>query len=395
MKLEAVHAMLKMIAAVIDEDKVLSDEDRKLIKENIGGIYGVSKRNDMAHLVGYALEKEKLINESDEHFDAFQKEQYTAIFRQENQDCELTRVCDALEQCGIDFIPLKGSVIRRLYPEPWMRTSCDIDILVKKEDFESAKKCLTENLRYKYIVQSSHDESYVSRSGVHVELHFDLLEDGRIERALDVLENVWEHTTPAAGKHHRKVLDDEMFYFYHITHLAKHFSDSGIGIRPFLDLYLLNKMTEKNAHRGELLRLGGLDSFENVARSLSDHWFSDGELDELCTRAELFVLNCGVYGSTENRVLLAKEKRPGKVKYLMSRIFLPYENMKYAYPVLKKHKWMLPFCYVARWFKLLSPDKAKNAVGELKASKALTENDAENRRKLLHDIGIKKKADQA
>ncbi|MBO4954226.1 MAG: nucleotidyltransferase family protein, partial [Clostridia bacterium] len=36
----------------------------------------------------------------------------------------------------IDFMPLKGAVIRQYYPEPWMRTSCDIDIHVKKDRLE-------------------------------------------------------------------------------------------------------------------------------------------------------------------------------------------------------------------------------------------------------------------
>ena len=38
-----------------------------------------------------------------------------------------------IKKVQIPFLPLKGSVIRQYYPEPWMRTSCDIDILV---DFE-------------------------------------------------------------------------------------------------------------------------------------------------------------------------------------------------------------------------------------------------------------------
>ncbi|MDO5139153.1 MAG: nucleotidyltransferase family protein, partial [Oscillospiraceae bacterium] len=33
-------------------------------------------------------------------------------------------ICSALDNGNIDYVPLKGSVIKDLYPEPWMRTSC-------------------------------------------------------------------------------------------------------------------------------------------------------------------------------------------------------------------------------------------------------------------------------
>ena len=49
-------------------------------------------------------------------------------------DC--VECCNALEKAQIPFVPLKGSVIRKYYPEAWMRTSSDIDVLVHKEDVE-------------------------------------------------------------------------------------------------------------------------------------------------------------------------------------------------------------------------------------------------------------------
>ena len=52
-----------------------------------------------------------------------------AIYRHAQLSYEYVAVCDALETAQIPFIPLKGSVLRKWYPEPWMRTSCDIDIL--------------------------------------------------------------------------------------------------------------------------------------------------------------------------------------------------------------------------------------------------------------------------
>lgn len=50
---------------------------------------------------------------------------------------------------GISYMPLKGSLIRDWYPEPWMHTCTDMEILVKKEDIECATAILCEKFSYR------------------------------------------------------------------------------------------------------------------------------------------------------------------------------------------------------------------------------------------------------
>ena len=40
------------------------------------------------------------------------------------------------------FIPLKGSVVRDLYPERWMRTSADIDLLIREDQEKTCEELL-------------------------------------------------------------------------------------------------------------------------------------------------------------------------------------------------------------------------------------------------------------
>ncbi len=61
-------------------------------------------------------------------------------------------------------MPLKGSVIRNMYPEPWMRTSCDIDILVEKSSLDVAKKAV-QAIGFEYKGMGSHDISLFFRFG--------------------------------------------------------------------------------------------------------------------------------------------------------------------------------------------------------------------------------------
>ena len=389
MTLLTLRAVLKLLAAELGSSVSVTPEEKEDIRASLGDIYRYSKRNDIAHFVGYTLVKNKLLSATDESFEEFETEQFMAIMRRERQDFELARICDVLESAGIDFIPLKGAILKSVYPEAWMRTSCDIDILVKEEDLAAARKCMLDTLKYKKGNDSLHDESFDCGGSVHVELHFALMEEGSANDADRIMQDVWSHTKNAPDKKHHKLMSDEMFYYYHVAHIAKHFEEGGIGVRHFLDLYLLDRDTSNVEKREELLIRGGLGVFGSVARKLAHGWFGGVELDMLARRAEAFVVNCGTYGSRKNAILLAKEKRGGGKKYILSRIFMPYDAIKYSYPILKRHKWLLPFYQIVRWFKLLSFKRAKSAAREIKATQKLSDTEFKALKALMRDVGLK------
>ena len=85
-----------------------------------------------------------------------------------------------------------------MYPEPWMRTSCDIDILIKKNDMAKATKGLLE-AGFKMGAESPHDITFITPSGSHIELHHSLIEEERVHNLDCVLSKVWENTTAHNG----------------------------------------------------------------------------------------------------------------------------------------------------------------------------------------------------
>ena len=95
----------------------------------------------MTHIVAVALKKHKLLGH-DVISKKFAKSMYSALMRYEAMEHEQNRIYALFEKEKIVFVPLKGSVIRKCYDDPWMRTSCDIDVLVHPEDIERAQKCL-------------------------------------------------------------------------------------------------------------------------------------------------------------------------------------------------------------------------------------------------------------
>ena len=92
-------------------------------------LYKLSKAHDVAHLIGDALNRsgvfERLPDDIQENEraaiakvkDKFDKQIFTAVYRYENINYELERLKEMLEEAKIAYIPLKGSVIRKYYPD--------------------------------------------------------------------------------------------------------------------------------------------------------------------------------------------------------------------------------------------------------------------------------------
>jgi hypothetical protein len=103
------------------------------------------------------------------------------------QVAELTRVGRLYADAGVPLIPLKGVALsQELYGDPCVRSSCDLDILVKLEDVEKAELLLiqagyrnalgfhtmSERQRH-HIINTLHHHEYIhDAKGVHIELHW-------------------------------------------------------------------------------------------------------------------------------------------------------------------------------------------------------------------------------
>ena len=365
----------------------LTEQERKLYSPDLlEDLQKTAARQDVAHLLAFALGQNDLI--AKENSDV-EKHILRAVFRHEQIKYEYESVCAALEDAQIPFLPLKGSVLRDYYPEAWMRTSCDIDILVHREDLEKTVSYLSSRLQYAEKERATHDVSFISPLGICVEIHFDLVEEGRANDAIKVLGAVWDSAVLREDSEYCYRMNDDFFYFYHVAHMAKHFENGGCGIRPFMDLWILDHMKDADVSaRDARLSEGRLLKFANVSRKLSRVWFGGEEADALSLQMQNFLLHGGVYGTADNRVALGQKKMGGRVGYMLSRIFIPYEKLKRYYPVLEKHRWLMPVMQVRRWFTLFDPSVAKMARREMSANQKLDKTKSEQMNTFLEGIGL-------
>lgn len=362
----------------------LTEAEREAVRgTDAERLSALAELHDLSHLLAYGLDKNGLADG-----DAKSKV-FMAAFVCEQFNYELDCLCSELEKAKIPFIPLKGSVIRKLYPEPWMRNACDIDVLVRESDLDLTISVLSSSLGYTVGERWTHDVSLASPSGVHVELHFDLVEDHRARSARSVLSDVWSYVEPDAEGAYRHSMNDAAYYFYHIAHMAKHFENGGCGIRPFLDLWILeNRVEHSAAKRNKLLERGGLLDFAESCRKLSGYWFGGAEADALTLQMADYIVRGGVYGSLENGFAAKQGKKGGRIGYVFSRIFPPFSAMHPRFPILKKYPLLLPVFWIYRVILIFKEGRVGTTVSELRLASSLPDDKASAAERFFADIGL-------
>ena len=373
--------LFEAISAALSGEPI---SENSISTEELVSLYKTAKKQDLAHIVGYVLDKNKLLDNSPVSAE-FKKQVYLSVYRFQQLQHELSSVCDLLEKEGIDHIPLKGSVIRDLYPEPWMRTSCDIDLLIKEEDLDRAVTAITERLGYKAAEQKDfHDISLFSQSGVHLELHFNLREN--MKNIDPVLDKVWEYSSPAKGFEHKHLQSPEFFIFHHIAHLSYHFIHGGCGVKPFVDLYLIrSKMSFDEVALSALLSEGGLEKFYEAVSEAGASWLTPEPMTDTAGMIAEYILRGGVYGTTENSISVQRQIRGGKIGYLMYKIFIPFSILKAQYPVLEKHPYLMPVMHVRRWIRVVFKKKTAKEISYINN---IDRDKADKTQILLKNIGL-------
>ena len=325
---------------------------------DFNSIFALARNQSIVELIAYAIPKiEPPI--APEALSCFERLKRTGIAKEVNQDIELELLRNRLEGEGIDYILLKGSVLKHLYPTPDMRSMCDIDILIREGEVDRVDKVM-ESLGYGEKKVSDHDIGYVKQPYVNIEMHSSLTQYDFGKKAYEYFKDIWS-LARQRGESHAYELTSEDFYLYHIDHMSKHYATGGCGVRPFCDIFVYLKANPSmdwdyiNAGLDKI----GLREFEAHARALALKWLDGGEGDEISEAMESFILSGGSFGTkeiTELSLILrkgTKNKRVSKFKLLWYKLFLPYRHMRVVYPSLKRVPFMLPFYWVHRMLRTI------------------------------------------
>ena len=317
--------IINKLFAVIRCGLDLESEAPELTAEDCDAILSIGKRQSIQPILYRGLKKCVAREEAIRDFDkARMRQTYLAV-----QFMEAAKAIGAaLDECGILYVLLKGAVIRNLYPAPELRTSSDIDVLVHEEDLDRAVEVLEERTDLKKLQRDFHDISMIN-SRVHLELHFTLKHAA--ENIDWLLVRAWDFAAPT-GEGSRWAFSPEYQIFYVTAHMSKHFTNGGLGIRPFIDLWLLRHKTQfDEATVRKMCEECSILAFYEQCCALSEVWFANAAHTETSRMLEGFCLSGCVYGSDHfYNAGMQRSKRGWR--YIVSRVFPPVDEIKAYYP---------------------------------------------------------------
>lgn len=318
-------------------------------------IFECAVKHDVANLAFYSVEKLNLKPDAN-LYERWRQARDLAVIRDINQSYAYDELMGELRRLNIRALEIQGTVVKKYYPQPDMRTMSDIDFVVDRESFDKIQQML-EKLGYehKYILT---EVDAFRKPNINLEFHsmvFDIPPFG------DWCANPFENAKSRDGISY--YYSDSDFYIYNMFHLLKHlYYVFGCGIRRFCDIYVLNRALCDNLDR-EYIRTafekyGVLDKAETVEK-LADALFGDGEMTDELQAVFDGLMDSAVHGTIEIGAKIsldnirAEHKRFIKLRYWFRRVFPPYESMARTYPSLDGKSFLLPIYYLRRIFRIV------------------------------------------
>ncbi len=272
----------------------------------------------------------------------------------------LERLYAVFEQNEIDYMPLKGALLKYMYPSTDMRPMGDADILIRMEQYDRTRNVM-QSLGFAEGVVTDHELVWKS-ADASVELHKKLLP--RYNRDYHAYYgDGWRLARRVSPDGFRYAMCDEDELVYLITHLAKHYRKGGIGLRHLVDIwvYCRRKPQLDFLYIDEQLRRLDLMPFgENIIRTAKTA-FEGGTPDAVGEAILAKMFTGGAFGTHENRVLFEAALKNNtehdlsrsRFKIALFHAFPPYATMKKIYPALDGKPVLTPAYWIVRGFDLL------------------------------------------
>ncbi len=350
--------------------------DSKRISEmDLDELFQISKKHSITATVAAALESAGIKNER------FSKAKEQNIRKTILFDTQRSKILNFFEENGIWYVPLKGIIIKELYPKFGIRQMSDNDILVDPEKGAIIKDYMVSE-GFDYAVEnvgacdSFHKEPFYNYE-FHRQLFDELHED--IIAFLPYFSEIKNKLIKDEGNQYGYHFSDSDFLVYITAHEFKHYIVSGTGIRNLIDKYLVCTKLQNidfDYYFAEMEKLGIYD-FALASYNLAMKLFSEDAEPVLTENEEellSFYYKSGTYGTLEQSVKHRIEiisssngsgKGKAKLKYIFRRLFPDKKMFLFGHPFYRKHKWLLPFGYVIRLFTKI-PKSFGRIISELK-----------------------------
>lgn len=321
-------------------------------------LYQTAKKHSVTSLIGYGMRQISSVRqESSVDWETeVLKLQRKAIL----MDAEKREILQFMEQSGIWYVPLKGLVIKDLYPCLGLREMADNDILIDPNYREDVKQyMLARGYEYKKTNKYK-DDIYLKLPRYNFEMHVSLYE--KADPSYEYFKDIRKLLIKDEGNQYGYHFSNEVFYLYLISHIYKHIYYKGTGIKSLADVYICaQKMHLDREYVDEELKKLKLYQFEHSMRHLAVSLFKSPEWPDLDCLAfeekELFnlIVHSGTYGNDHNRAInRLSHYVKGKVTYrsllgyYFNRVFPDSEWIRLHMPDIYGHRFRTFLFYITR-----------------------------------------------
>ena len=302
----------------------------------------------------------------------------------------------------IQHFTIKGSSVADYYPFPALRTMGDTDIVVHTEDRTEADKRLR-SLGLNCVASVDDREWRYYKNDMEFELHDHLVysESVNVDKQVEYFNDFWKHVKG-------NELDWNFHFMFLILHLRKHFMNSGVGFRQFLDIAVLcdrGPAFDWSWIKGELEKLD-LWAFTERVFALNEYWFDvkppvtiNPPPQSFFTSATELIGRNGIFGfdNEENTGISAVNAIRGEgyskssmLKRAVKGLFPPYKTLitvpTYAY--LKNRPWLLPFVWVHRAFRSIKEGRVRRNMRAVATSSFADKQTIQKREAIYQEWGL-------
>ena len=317
---------------------------------------------------------------------------YRHLMINEHQMRAVQEIFDAFDEAGISYMPVKGCIMKKLYPKPELRSMGDADILIRPQEHDRIRPVM-EKLGFEMRRENEHVFEWNSKR-LHVELHKSLVPPVD-EDYYAYYGTGWELAGNTRGTRYDLSVEDA--YVFLFSHFARHYRSGGIGCRHVADLFVYRRAYPELDWayiNGELEKLRLRQFHDNMAKLL-EVWFSDREPDAVTELMTAFIFSGGSWGSMEASMYAQEIKaaaRAGGVansglRSALRAVFPARNQLAYRYHAVIKYPALLPVFWVVRWIDILffRPQKIRRRLRILRGI-----NDAEvlDRSNALEAVGL-------
>ena len=292
---------------------------------------------------------------------AFQIDYKKSIAREAIQHITLEDILQVFEEQQIACVPLKGILVKYLYPRPDMRTMADLDILFQDEQTEQVKKLLTD-MGYSVEDEGAYHDVYFKKPIINLQMHRWLMP--KSSPYSNYFMNVWDRAILQTGSQFMFRLSPEDFYIHLMVHLTNHYAKAGTGIRSIMDIWLYREhygnQLDWHYIEAELRKIHLLTFTKNIC-GLGEVWFANAESNALYDEMADYIFASGVYGNQKNLQLSSMNavstqtdaNGTVKLKYYLKLFFPGLQHMTILYPFLGALPFLMPICWLLRGVKSL------------------------------------------